>query len=70
MKDNNVELVVDIRLQPDGQLSGIVKRGDQPYYLRELAGSDYVHLSVLAPEEELLKAYRENKDWDHHVRAF
>ena len=70
LTDNKVDVVVDIRLRPDGQLSGFAKRGDLPYFLRALADADYVHLPILSPNDELLTVYRENKDWNRYVQGF
>jgi uncharacterized protein (DUF488 family) len=62
LKEHGVDRLVDIRLRPDGQLSGFAKRGDLPYFLRELAGCDYVHVLELAPTDEVLTGYRASKD--------
>jgi uncharacterized protein (DUF488 family) len=70
IRSNRVEVLVDTRLRPEGQLSGFAKKGDLPYFLRELAGTDYVHLPVLAPEDEILKDYRASKDWGIYVQRF
>jgi len=65
-----VQVVVDIRLHPDGQLAGFAKRGDLPYFLRQLATCDYRHLPELAPSEEILKDYRNDRDWNRYVERF
>jgi uncharacterized protein (DUF488 family) len=71
LRDNHVQRVVDIRLRPDGQLSGFARRGDLPYFLRELAaGCIYVHLPELAPTKEILDGYRKDKDWSQYVTRF
>jgi uncharacterized protein (DUF488 family) len=62
LAEHGVDRLVDIRLRPDGQLSGFAKRGDLPYFLRELAGCDYVHVPELAPTDEILNGYRHSKD--------
>jgi uncharacterized protein (DUF488 family) len=70
LKSNGIELLVDTRLRPDGQLSGFAKKGDLPFFLRELAGCDYSHLPILSPEDDLLKDYRQDKNWDRYVERF
>ena len=65
-----VQVVVDIRLHPDGQLAGFAKRGDLPYFLRQLANCDYRHLPDLAPSEEILGDYRKDRDWSRYVERF
>jgi uncharacterized protein (DUF488 family) len=67
---NGVDVVVDIRLHPDGQLAGFAKRADLPYFLRRLANCDYRHQPLLTPSEEILKDYRNDRDWDRYVRRF
>ncbi len=68
---NRVGMLVDIRVNPGGQLSGFAKQEDLPYFLRELAGGcGYVHLPELAPTKEILKQYREDGDWPAYVARF
>ena len=64
LKDAGVELLVDIRLHPDSQLSGFAKREDLRYFLWQLIHCEYVYEPRLAPSDELLKAYRSNRDWN------
>jgi uncharacterized protein (DUF488 family) len=68
---NGVRRLVDIRINPGGQLSGFAKQDDLPYFLRELAGGcEYIYLPLLAPTKEILKDYRANDDWDRYVQRF
>jgi uncharacterized protein (DUF488 family) len=70
LRDNGVNLLVDIRLRPDGQLAGFAKRNDLAYFLRELAACDYLHLPILAPSAEVLDGYRADKNWAGYVERF
>jgi uncharacterized protein (DUF488 family) len=70
LKKNEVECLVDIRLHPDGQLSGFSKKDDLAYFLKELNQCDYRHMPNLAPTDDILRAYRKDKDWDKYERAF
>ncbi len=70
LHDNGVECLVDIRLHPDGQLAGFTKKGDLPYFLDELIGCDYRHELRLAPSDEILKAYRKDRNWAKYEVAF
>src|SRR5688572_9696827 len=70
LREHGVGQLLDTRLHPDGQLAGFAKRGDLAYFLRELAGCDYVHLPLLAPTDEILSGYRADKDWARYVRRF
>jgi uncharacterized protein (DUF488 family) len=61
---NSIQRVVDIRLSPDGQLSGFARKDDLPYFLSRLAnGCRYVHMPQLAPTKEILHEYRADADW-------
>ncbi len=70
LKNNGIECLVDIRLHPDGQLSGFSKKDDLSYFLRELIACDYRHMPNLAPTDDILKPYRDDKDWDKYEQAF
>jgi uncharacterized protein (DUF488 family) len=62
LKSNDIERIVDIRVHPGGQLAGFAKDRDLAFFLRELAGIDYVYQPELAPTDGLRKAYRAHKD--------
>jgi uncharacterized protein (DUF488 family) len=69
--DNGVQILVDIRLNPHGQLAGFAKQEDLPYFLRELAGGcRYVYLPLLAPTKAILKDYRGGGGWADYVTRF
>ena len=67
---NQVECLLDIRLHPDGQLAGFTKKEDLRYFLKRLNHCDYRHIDRLAPTDEILKAYRSDKDWVKYAAAF
>lgn len=70
LAENHVECLVDIRLHPDGQLAGFTKKEDLRYFLQKINGCDYRHIPRLAPDDDFLKAYREDHDWPKYVKAF
>ena len=71
IRANGVQKLVDIRVNPHGQLSGFARQEDLPYFLRQLAGGcDYVHRPELAPTKEILKEYRADGDWPRYVTRF
>jgi uncharacterized protein (DUF488 family) len=70
VRENRIDVLVDIRRHPDGQLAGFAKRADLPFFLAELAGSRYQHVEALAPTDEILKDYRSNKDWAAYTARF
>jgi uncharacterized protein (DUF488 family) len=70
LKDNQVGVLVDIRLSPDSQLSGFAKKRDLPYFLRHLADCDYVYQETMAPTKTLLETYRQDKSWEDYEIKF
>src|SRR6187401_363935 len=71
LKEAGVKRVVDIRLNNNSQLAGFSKKEDLAYFLKELAGIDYVHLPDLAPAQDILDAYKRHKgDWSVYERKF
>ena len=70
LKDNKVNVLLDIRLHPDGQLSGFAKKNDLEFFLKELIQCRYIHLPRLAPTDDILHAYRTNKDWQSYTQLY
>lgn len=68
--DAGVEKLIDIRQHRIGQLSGFAKHPDLCYFLRKIAHISYSHEPLLAPPPELLKTYRDTKDWPSYEAAF
>jgi uncharacterized protein (DUF488 family) len=63
--------VADVRLHNTSQLAGFAKREDLAYFLRLLCRAEYVELPVLAPEEEMLRAYRGGSiDWEQYSALY
>ena len=56
LKQNEVELLLDIRLNNTSQLAGFTKGGDDylGYLLKKVANIKYIHDIRLAPTKELL----------------
>ena len=71
LRDNGVQQLIDIRIHPQGQLSGFARQADLPYFLHDLAGHcKYLTLPVLAPTEEMMKGYRMDGNWVQYARRF
>jgi uncharacterized protein (DUF488 family) len=70
LRDNGVKVLVDIRLKPDSQLSGFAKGRDLPYFLKHLIDCDYRYMPQMAPTDELLTRYRDDKSWSNYEVAF
>lgn len=67
LKDNQIEQLVDIRLNNKSQLAGFTKMRDLEYFLREIVGIDYYYFDFLAPTKELRKMV---KDWDLYTQEY
>lgn len=63
LKANKIDCLVDIRLNPNGQLSRFAFEKDLPYFLDKLVdGCKYEHRIDLAPKKELLMEVRDKKN--------
>lgn len=58
--ENKVKRVVDIRLNNTSQLSGFAKADDLKYFLKAVAGIEYVNLPELAPTQEIMDDVKKN----------
>ena len=71
LKRNRVDVLVDIRLNNRSQLAGFAKDPDLCFFLDRICGIRYVHDTMLAPTEELLKKYRSKEiSWDQYETIF
>ncbi len=71
LKESGARRLVDVRLNPGGQLSGFAKQGDLAYFLHELCGMDYVHMPELAPTRPILDGLRKgHRHWPTYEREF
>ena len=67
----NIKRLLDVRLNNSSQLAGFTKKGDLPFFLKELCGAEYVHEPLLAPTQDLLNAYKKKKgSWQEYERHF
>lgn len=66
-----VKRVIDVRLKLDSQLSGFAKGKDLPFFLERVCGISYVHEPLLAPTEDMLRAYKKgNMDWNTYEAKY
>jgi len=71
LKQAGVKKLVDIRLNNVSQLAGFTKKNDLAYFLREIAGIDYVHKPDLAPTKEILDGYKKKTlNWTGYEERF
>lgn len=71
LKSANVRTVIDVRLHNTSQLAGFAKADDLAYFLKEICGARYLHQPLLAPTDDILKAFKRDKgDWNTYENAF
>ena len=71
LMDAGVQRIVDIRRRNNGQIQGFTKMSHLPYFLREIAEIDYVHMPDIAPTNDLLDAWRNGDiNWRQYVARF
>ena len=71
LKQVGLTRVIDTRLNNVSQLAGFTKKDDLRFFLSEVVGIDYVHMPLLAPNKEILDAYKKNGgDWNTYERKF
>ena len=71
IKKNQIELLIDIRLNNQSQLAGFAKGKDLTYFLDKLCQCRYVHELSFAPDKDLLDDYKKGRaDWDQYVVRF
>jgi uncharacterized protein (DUF488 family) len=67
----HVNKIIDVRLHNTSQLAGFAKADDLAYFLKAIAEIGYVHMPLLAPTDDMLKAYKKQKgDWNLYERRF
>jgi len=71
LRKSGAKRVVDVRLNNVSQLAGFAKRDDLAFFLKEVCGMDYTHVTDLAPTQEMLDEYKKLKgDWDIYEKRF
>lgn len=71
LKENEVEVLVDIRLNNTSQLAGFSKGDDLKYFLKELCSIKYSHEVLFAPTKQILDDYKKKKiSWENYVDRY
>lgn len=66
-----VRTLFDVRLNNVSQLAGFAKKKDLQYFLKTIAGIDYVHEKILAPTKDILDDYKKKRiTWDDYEVRF
>ena len=71
IKSNNIQVVVDVRLNNQSQLAGFSKGKDLSYFLKVICNCLYEHEIKLAPTKEILSSYKKGSiSWEEYVIQF
>ena len=71
IKENKIEILVDIRLNNKSQLAGFTKGDDLKYFLSTICNCEYSHCAEYAPTKQLLDNYKKgNVSWDEYVLTY
>lgn len=71
IREHQIEMLVDIRLNNRSQLAGFTKGDDLAFFLREICACEYSHREDLAPTKEILDGYKKGSyGWDGYVEKF
>lgn len=71
LETNNINLVLDIRLNNTSQLAGFAKYPDIKYFLKRISDIEYIHDQMFSPEDNTLKKYKKSEiNWDEYKLEF
>ena len=58
IKNNEVDRIIDVRLNNVSQLAGFAKRDDLKFFLKDICDAEYLHMVDLAPTKDILDDYK------------
>jgi uncharacterized protein (DUF488 family) len=61
IKKNEIDLLIDVRLNNKTQLAGFTKGDDLAYFLSQICDCEYEHQLDFAPTKDLLDGYKDKK---------
>jgi uncharacterized protein (DUF488 family) len=71
LAEAGVKRLVDVRLKNNSQLAGFAKREDLAFFLKAIAGIEYLHVPELAPTDDMLSTYKKHGGtWDVYEQEF
>ncbi len=71
IKDNKIEVLIDIRLNNKSQLAGFTKGTDLCFFLKSICDCEYQHCVEFAPTKEILDNYKKGIiNWDEYEKMF
>lgn len=71
LSHNQIEIILDIRLNNTSQLSAFSKYPDIKFFLQKICDIEYIHDINFSPNENTLKKYKKKIiDWQHYICEF
>ncbi len=71
LKENQIRLLMDVRLNNVSQLASYTKKNDLIYFLKQIGDIAYYHALILAPTKELLEHYKKNEmSWLEYEKEY
>ncbi len=71
LKSNEIDLLLDIRLNARSQLAGFAKEKDLQYFVNIILNANYIHELEFAPTDDLLSRYRKKEiQWSEYVNIY
>jgi|SRR5450759_3302493 uncharacterized protein (DUF488 family) len=71
LKSSGIRRLLDVRLNNVSQLAGFTKRDDLAFFMRAICDAEYRHEPLLAPTQEMLKAFKKRKGaWTDYENSF
>ena len=71
IKSNNIQTLIDVRLNNKSQLAGFAKGTDLAYFLEKICGVDYYYEPQFAPTKELLDQWhKQSITWNEYTETY
>lgn len=71
LKKNQVECLIDTRLNNKSQLAGFAKKEDLEYFLEKIVNIKYVYKPEFAPSNEILTKYKKGAmSWQEYEEKY
>lgn len=71
LKKNNVKQLVDVRISNGSQLAGFAKGKDLEYFVKQICGINYRHITDFAPTKDLLNRWHTQAiTWGNYIDEY
>jgi len=71
IRANDIQSLIDVRLNNKSQLAGFAKGSDLEYFLREICGVRYLYEDQFAPTKDLLdKWHKKEVSWEEYTEVY